>query len=139
MLSKHGPAMLLVAAGGGVGAPARYVLGELWPPGPTGLPWSTFAVNVTGSLALGFLLELLTRSGPDTGRRRRVRLLFGTGFLGTFTTYSSLAVEADLLAAHGELGSAVAYAVGSVVVGLVAVAAGVVLAARLSPLVGDRR
>ena len=61
-------------------------------------------------------------------RRRQARLLLGTGFLGGFTTYSALAVEADGLLRGGRVGLAVAYALTTVVVGLVASLAGVITA-----------
>jgi CrcB protein len=59
-------------------------------------------VNVAGAFALGLLLAALARRGPDRGRRRMLRLLLGTGLLGGFTTYSTLAVDtAGLLGAGG--------------------------------------
>jgi CrcB protein len=119
------PAALgLVFAGGVAGTAARYLAEE------TVRPWgwwpaATFLVNVAGAFALGVLLESLAGRGPDTGGRRRWRLLLGTGFLGAFTTYSSLAVETVLLARDDRPWLAAAYSAGSVLVGLVAAAGGI--------------
>jgi CrcB protein len=118
----------LVFAGGSLGTAARYAVGEAV--GPRGeWPTATFLVNVVGAFLLGVLVEELVRRGPDVGVRRRLRLLLGTGFLGGFTTYSALAVEVDGLLRDGSAAVAVAYAVGTVVVGFVASTVGVWAAA----------
>lgn len=130
-LAGQGPAMLPVVLGGMLGAPARYAVDALLPAAPRGYPWSTFAVNVAGALLLGLLLESLVRSGEDRGRRRRIRLFAGTGFLGAFTTYSSFAVQLVQLVRDGRPVLAVAYAAASLAAGLAAAAAGVVLAGAL--------
>lgn len=118
-----------VALGGLLGAPTRYLTSE-WLPTPTdGWPTATFLVNVAGAFVLGLLLEALARSGPDTGRRRMVRLFAGTGFCGALTTYSTLAVEIDLLAGHDRQGLAAGYALASVAAGLLAATAGISVAA----------
>jgi CrcB protein len=88
-------------------------------------------VNLVGALVLGVLLEALSRQGPDTGWRRRTRLLVGTGFCGGLTTYSTLAVEADLLIRSHRDGLAAGYVVVSVVAGLAVAAVGIALSARL--------
>lgn len=116
--------LLAVAAGGVVGAPARYLLDR----SITGrhdsvLPWGTFAINVTGSLLLGVLVGLgLAGHLPsliDAG--------VGTGFCGAFTTFSTFTFETVRLVEDGELRQAAAYLGGSVAVGLAAAAAGVAL------------
>jgi CrcB protein len=119
----------VVGVGGAVGSLARYGVAQ-WFPATTGFPWSTFAVNLVGSLILGVLLELLTRSGPDTGRLRQLRLLIGTGFCGGLTTYSTLAVEVDLLVRSHRHGLAAVYGISSVIGGLAIASLGLVLAAR---------
>lgn len=121
--------LVTVAVGGAAGTWVRYEVGEWLPTGPAGWPTATFVVNVVGALVLGGLLEGLARSGVDVGWRRRLRLLLGTGFCGALTTYSTLALEVDLLARSGDVGVAVGYAVASVVAGLLATVAGIALAA----------
>ncbi|MEP6651384.1 MAG: CrcB family protein [Lapillicoccus sp.] len=118
----------LVFAGGVVGTAARYAVGELVT--PSGVrPAATFCVNVVGAFALGALLEALGRRGPDVGVRQRLRLLLGTGFLGAFTTYSTLAVDTDLLFREGYAWVAAGYAVATVVVGFLASMLGIWAAA----------
>lgn len=115
--------LALVALGGALGSAARYAVAD-WLPTPTGFPWPTFAVNLAGALVLGVLLERLA-GHPDSGRRRQLRLLIGTGLCGGLTTYSTLAVEADLLVRSHRHGLAAVYALVSILAGLVAAAAGI--------------
>ena len=124
-------AIAAVAAGGLLGAPLRYGLGVVFPTWAGQFPWTTFAINIVGALLLGFLLEALTRLGDDAGWRRRVRLCLGTGVLGSFTTYSALAVDTDLLVREHRLGSAALYAVATVIVGLLATTAGIAAGAQV--------
>ncbi|MDQ2729787.1 MAG: fluoride efflux transporter CrcB [Actinomycetota bacterium] len=119
----------LVAAGGALGAPARYAIAEAVPSSGRGFPAATFVTNLTGALILGALLEGLARMGPDEGMRRSARLLVGTGICGAYTTYSTVAVDSDQLLRAHRVGLAVAYALGTVVVGLVATGLGIALAA----------
>ncbi len=100
---------VLVAVGGAAGAVVRYLVGR-WINRP-GAPWGTLAVNVTGSFVLGCVLA---RADPATAA------LVGTGFCGALTTYSTFALETVELPRR----RAVAYALGSVVAGLAAAAAG---------------
>lgn len=124
------PALVgLVLLGGAVGAPIRYLIGLRWATAAGGFPWSTFTINVGGAFVLGVLLESLARAGQDTGVRRTLRLLLGTGLLGAFTTYSTLAVEVDLLVRAHASRLAAAYAVGSLAAGLLASLAGILVAA----------
>ena len=80
--------LALVWAGGTIGTLIRYLVETAIPPAAGGFPSATFLINVSGSFALGFLLEFLARRGPDSGRRRRIRLTLGTGVLGGYTTYT---------------------------------------------------
>lgn len=120
----------LVFVGGALGTAARYGLGHALPTETGRWPTGTFVANLAGALVLGVLLESLVRAGPDAGWRRRVRLLVGTGFCGGLTTYSTLAVEADLLVRDHHPTLALAYLSVSVVAGVLATVAGVALAAR---------
>ena len=83
----------LVAAGGAIGAVARYAL-QQWLPSES-LPWGTMTANLVGSLLLGILLGAVA-AGATVGDE--VVLLFGTGILGAFTTMSAFAVDSIRLA-----------------------------------------
>lgn len=124
-------AIAAVAAGGLLGAPARYVLGLMFPQTAGQWPVTTFVINVTGAFLLGLLLEGLTRLGSDTGWRQRVRLGVGTGVLGSFTTYSTLAVDTDELLRGHHWWAAGSYAGGSVVAGVVATVIGIAVGAQI--------
>lgn len=115
---------LLVAAGATAGTLLRASIELAFPHAPGEWPWATFVINVVGSFALGALIEALALSGPDTGRRRMLRLGVGTGMIGGFTTYSTFVVEIDQLAAAGAVSMSIVYALVSVVLGVVAAAIG---------------
>ena len=83
----------LVAAGGAIGAVARYTL-QQWLPSDS-LPWGTMTANLVGSLFLGILLGAVA-AGATIGDE--AVLLFGTGVLGAFTTMSAFAVDSIRLA-----------------------------------------
>jgi fluoride exporter len=113
----------LVAAGGGAGTGLRYLITTVVPAW-AGVPVATLGINVVGAFLLSVLLELLAKRGLDIGWSRRVRLGVGTGALGGFTTYSALAVETATLAATHP-GRAIAYGLGTVIVGGMASVAGI--------------
>ena len=104
---------LFVGAGGVLGALSRYTVG-LWMPGDQ---WDTLAVNVAGSFALGALTAGLADGAT-------LMALFGVGFCGAFTTFSSFAVETVLLYEDGKRWLAVESATVHVVGALVAVGLG---------------
>ncbi|MFB6150599.1 MAG: CrcB family protein [Haloarculaceae archaeon] len=99
--------LLLIAVGGFAGAVCRYAL-SLSAPG--GFPWGTLAANGLGSFALGVVLyerHFVDALSVET------RLVVGTGFLSSFTTYSTFAVETTALAGHLAAANVVAnYALG---------------------------
>ena len=117
-------ASLFVAAGGAVGAWARYstgvVLGRMGA-STAQFPWSTLAVNVTGSLLMGLLAGWLARHGSGG---EAWRLLLGVGVLGGFTTFSAFSLELALMIERGTLASAAIYAGVSVLAGVAALFAG---------------
>ncbi|MEV0943346.1 CrcB family protein [Micromonospora wenchangensis] len=135
-LAAHPAAVLgVVAAGGALGALARAGVQAALPHTPTGFPWSTFTVNVTGCLLIGALMAVL-------GRRRAgplVRPLLGVGVLGGFTTFSAYALDVHRALAAGSAGTALAYLAATLVGGLAAVAAGDALAGRLLDRADRRR
>ncbi len=119
-----------VALGGALGAPARYGVAQAVHITPGTFPWGTFWINISGSFALGIVLGLLLERFPPS---RYLRPFVATGFLGTFTTYSTFAVETDLLVKNGHVAVALAYALASVMAGCASVWAGLVLA-RAAPV-----
>ena len=117
--------MLLVAFGGAAGSVARFLVGQwsLRQFGPA-FPWGTLIVNVAGSLAIGFFVELVARR---LNASAEMRLFLVTGFLGGFTTFSAFSLDALALFERGATGTAVAYVAASVLVSLAAVAGGLAL------------
>ncbi|MFD9305272.1 fluoride efflux transporter FluC [Streptomyces sp. NPDC060048] len=97
-----------VAAGGAVGASARYGVGLLWPAAPGAFPWGTFWVNVAGCACVGVLMVLISEGGRSA--HPLVRPFAGVGVLGGFTTFSTYAVDFARLLDTGEAGTALAYA-----------------------------
>lgn len=124
------PFIALVAVGGFFGTAARHVLGDAIGT-VDGFPLGTFLINISGAFTLGLLLEGLALDGVDAGHRRRFRLLLGTGFLGGFTTYSALAVDLDSLLRDQQFLTAGTYAVGTLVLGLVASIGGIAAARKV--------
>ncbi|MCH5644817.1 MULTISPECIES: fluoride efflux transporter CrcB [unclassified Gordonia (in: high G+C Gram-positive bacteria)] len=124
-------AIALVFLGGIAGTGLRYLTEHLFPAYGTDWPWATFGVNLSGAFILGALLEVLALAGPDDGWRRTIRVLVGTGFCGSYTTYSSFALETTQLGHHGAVGLGIAYAASSVVLGVVCAWAGIVVAGQL--------
>jgi len=124
----HPGYVLVVIAGGVFGALARYGLSTLLP-APGGWPLPTLVINLAGALLLGALLEALVRRGPDTGTRRIIRLLAGTGFMGAFTTYSTLALETNTLLDAGRVADGLLYLAATLIGGAAATVAGIWLAA----------
>ena len=121
----RGRDLALVAAGAAAGAVLRWGLGAITPDG-SGFPWTTFAINVTGCLALG-LLPLVD------GRDHRVTVFLGPGLLGGFTTVSTYADQARALAADGDLAQAGIYVVATLAAALGAALVGRRLSHRPEP------
>jgi CrcB protein len=120
--------LLAVASGGAFGAVSRY-LASGWVQQLTGgfFPWGTFAVNVAGSLLLGFALIWLQGTVVSAEMRELVTI----GFLGSFTTFSTFSFETVAMVRDGEWWRAGGYVAGSVALGLVAVVVGAALASSI--------
>lgn len=121
-----------VFVGGALGATLRYELGLAFAVAPGRFPWTTFAINVSGAFVLGALLTLVVERWPPT---RYVRPFLAIGALGAYTTFSTFAVEADLLVKRGAVGVATAYVLGTLTAGLAAAYLGI-MAGRATPAVG---
>lgn len=117
--------VLLVAAGGAIGAASRYLLGG-WIQSRLGpdFPWGTFIVNVSGCLLIGVVLGLAER-GALPGE---ARLFLAVGVLGGYTTFSTFGYETLKLIEGGETAAALLNAFGQLALGLAAVYLGLVAA-----------
>lgn len=112
----------VIAAGGAVGSLGRYAVGLVLPHPSGDLPWSTLAVNLTGSLAMGVLVVwVLSMEEPHPW----LRPFLGVGVLGGWTTFSSFTLDIHAMVDAGRGALAVTYLVASLLLGLVAVGLGV--------------
>jgi CrcB protein len=113
------PAVVVaLGLGGMLGAVSRYALSLALPTHTGRFPWGTLLVNLSGAAALGFVLIVVIEQFPRT---RLVRPALGTGFIGAYTTFSTLEAEAALLVRDGHAQAAATYLVASVVAGVMAV------------------
>ena len=111
----------LIVVGGCVGTALRAGVAELIPPAapPEPFPWATLAANVSGALVLGFVTGYLARTSASRGTTGEgVGAFLSVGLLGSYTTFSSFAIETFDLAAAGHLPAAVGYVALSLVLGL---------------------
>jgi CrcB protein len=116
------PTQLAVAAGGALGALARYLVDRSIEARAFGLfPWSTFTINVSGCFVVGAVVAALV-DRHHTPEWLRVGLVMGV--LGGYTTFSTFGQETFDLIEEGRLAVAVTYAVASVAIGVTAVFAG---------------
>ncbi len=121
--------IVLVALGGAIGAMARYGISQFMVRSVgNGMPWGTFSANVLGSLLLGLLFGWLAfkSEGADNWR-----LFLGTGVLGGFTTFSTLSMETVWMIERKAYLQASSYAVGSLVLGIVAAFVGLIIARKV--------
>ena len=117
--------ILLIGAGGFFGAIARYLLDAritAWTGGS--VPWGTFAVNISGSFALGVLFALIVERAALPAEWRGPLLI---GFLGSYTTFSTLALESWRMIEDGAWLYATVNLAGSILIGVAAVVAGVAI------------
>jgi len=116
--------LILVMAGGAVGAGLRYEVGRLTLHrfGP-GFPWGTLAVNLLGGLAMGLLAGILLR--VEGGEQSR--LFLAVGILGGFTTFSAFSLETYNMLQTGAWTTAAAYVAASVIGSIALLGVGVML------------
>jgi CrcB protein len=110
---------------GALGALSRYALQALIDPRSGGLPWGTFVINVSGSFLLGLVFTLTTER---ISVEPWLRTALTVGFLGAYTTFSTLAFETVRLLDGGEWFGAVLNMAGNAVCGVVAVLGGILVA-----------
>ncbi|MEU8328983.1 CrcB family protein [Micromonospora sp. NPDC048839] len=117
------PATVLatIAAGGVLGALARAGLQHAAPHPPTGFPWATFGINLSGCLLIGVLMATLGHLG---GGHPLARPFLGVGVLGGFTTFSAYVVDIQQALVAGAPGTALAYLAATLLGALVAVGLG---------------
>lgn len=118
--------VLAVLAGGLAGTGLRLGLDSLLP--HEGFALSTLLINTIGAFALGMLVARLWDRAPSW-----LRAGLGAGLLGSFTTFSALAVALVSLSAAGEWMLALAYLAATMLLGLAAAGLGLRLGRRASP------
>lgn len=119
--------LVAIGVGGLLGTAARYGVDRAWTTPHGSFPATTLAINTSGALALGVLLTMLLERGSPA---RYLRVFACVGFLGAWTTMSTLATEADVLVRGGDPALALGYVTASLVAGLAAVATGIALGRR---------
>lgn len=98
--------LAVIAAGGAIGATARYLIGQAWPSPMGAFPAGTLAINVLGCALIGVLMVLIT---DVWSRQRLTRPFLGTGVLGGFTTFSTYTLDIQRLAAGAHIRTALLY------------------------------
>lgn len=126
--------LLAVAAGGVLGALARYAVSLLVAHSATGFAWSTVLVNVSGCLFIGLLLGW---HDCRAERHRYLRPFLAVGVLGGYTTFSTYALDAQVLLADGRVFPAIGYLLGTLLGALVAVWVGLRLTGAGTPAAAD--
>lgn len=117
--------LLLVMLGGGLGSGLRYWVSiAIKKHFEKEFPLATFTINLLGCLLIGFIIGYLskTESGNDSAK-----LLLATGFCGGFTTFSAFAFENFSLLQSNHIATALLYIGGSIIFGIVAVWAGLMI------------
>lgn len=117
--------VLMVALGCALGGVARFLLGKgvNAQPWADGFPWATLIINVAGSVCLGIVAEFYLER-ETSSFRMEIYLLLGTGFCGGFTTFSTFSLEMLNLIKAGAILPSIGYALGSVIISLLGVFAG---------------
>jgi CrcB protein len=118
---------LAVFIGAGVGGTCRYLINLVVVQrlGP-GFPFATLFINLSGAFVIGVVIELAQTRALGIGPLARIALT--TGFLGGYTTFSTFAYETLVLGGEREWSLSAAYGFGSVIVGVAACYAGMILA-----------
>ena len=122
--------LVFIAVGGAAGAVSRYLI-QGWVEDLAGgrFPWGTFAVNISGSFVLGVVFALAMDRAIMSPE---IRVPLMIGFIGSYTTFSTLMLESWRLVEEGDYLFMFGNLIGSVVIGMLAVIAGLALG-RLLP------
>lgn len=114
----------VIGGAGALGALARYLIGRMVAErtGST-FPWGTLLINVTGAFLIGLIAGLTTRHVVNT----LAQTVLATGFLGGYTTFSTMSWEAMQLLREGSRRQGLLYLGGTFVPGLLAPALGLLL------------
>jgi CrcB protein len=114
--------LLAIAAGGAVGSLLRYfVAAQVQSAVSPGFPWGIFVVNITGGFIMGVIVELGALKMSFTPE---LRAFLTVGILGGYTTFSTFSLDSALLIERGDYFGAATYIVGSAVLSIVALFAG---------------
>ncbi len=118
-------AAILVGIGGFIGALTRYFVDRRVTDLTGGsVPWGTFVINITGSFVVGVLFALIIERAALSSSARAPLMI---GFMGAYTTFSTLMLESWRMIEDGAWQIAIVNLGGSVLVGMVAVVAGVIV------------
>ena len=116
---------LLVFVGGGLGSCLRHAVNVICPRLlGNHFPYHTFIINITGSTIMGLIAGYLAFKGDAA---QSWRLFVMTGVLGGYTTFSAFSLDAGLLYERGELGLAALYVLGSVLLSIIGLFAGLAI------------
>lgn len=116
--------IFLVGVGSFFGGIARYLVSLAMKGMSAAFPWATLTANIAGCLLIGILWAVLNRYNASN----HLNLLLAVGFCGGFTTFSTFSKESLCLLQAGNYSLFILYAMGSVVLGIAAVALGYALA-----------
>jgi CrcB protein len=121
---------LLVFVGGGLGSTLRYLVNAVCPRFfGVDFPYHTFIINITGSTIMGLVAGYFASRGDAS---QSWRLFLTTGILGGYTTFSAFSLDTAVLYERGELGAAAFYVIGSVVLSIAGLFAGLALVRSLT-------
>jgi CrcB protein len=117
--------LIAVALGGALGSLLRYfVASAIQTPASAGFPWGIFVVNISGGFLMGVIVEL---GALKLNLAPEIRTFLTVGILGGYTTFSTFSLDSVLLLQRGAYASAAAYIVGSTVLSIAALFAGLYL------------
>jgi len=116
--------ILAVAIGGAVGSLLRYFVASAIQQPTMQFPWGIFVVNITGGFIMGVIVEL---SALKLQISPEVRAFLTIGILGGYTTFSTFSLDSALLIQRGAYMAAAGYIIGSTVLSITALFAGLAL------------